>query len=587
MKTAGAGTQTIVNEQSKSIWKKPWKGPRALLLWFALLACSVFVEVFSIGWLLSGNPSHLMDLVMLAMAMAVGIALIAMLASVIVRWLFCWCNLRRVLFGIACVATLLALFYAEEDWRGKHAWQSYTREWEARGDKFDLVSLAPKPVPDDQNFALTPLLKPALDFTRVDGKPQWRDSNALTHLQSIGAELAPYGRPNDHLVLGKLDQGTFADLEACRNFYRGNTNYPQPATPGTAANDILVALGKYDAEVKELREAAATRPYCRFPIEYDYDMPAAILLPHLSRIKALSILVQLRAIAELEADRSSEAFEDLKLGFRLSDSIREEPIVIDHLVRIATLGIQLQGLREGLVRHRWSDAQLAELEKYLAALDLFKEYKHAMRGERAFATGILEWVLRQGVKFDASGVFGGDDYTPPLGRSLNFMPSGGYYQNMLTIYRLHEKFTLASVDEQQHRAFPEITANEDQVLNQMRMTPYNIFSKLLFSALGGVTVKNARMQTLVDAARVACAAERYRLANGQLPDTLDALVPRFIEKIPNDVIDGNPLRYRKKADGSYIVYSVGWNQTDDGGTLAWTTGKPPSINIRKGDWVWQ
>ncbi len=75
----------------------------------------------------------------------------------------------------------------------------------------------------------------------------------------------------------------------------------------------------------------------------------------------------------------------------------------------------------------------------------------------------------------------------------------------------------------------------------------------------------AKDQTYVDAARVACALERYRLADGQLPEKLEALVPRYLAKIPNDVIDGQPLRYRLESDGNYVIYSIGWNQTDDGG----------------------
>jgi hypothetical protein len=95
------------------------------------------------------------------------------------------------------------------------------------------------------------------------------------------------------------------------------------------------------------------------------------------------------------------------------------------------------------------------------------------------------------------------------------------------------------------------------------------------------------MQTYVDEARLACALERYRSANGKLPETIEALAPRFIEKIPNDVIDGQPLRYRVKAGGNYVIYSIGWNETDDGGEVVWTSGKTPTVDIAKGDWVWQ
>jgi len=66
---------------------------------------------------------------------------------------------------------------------------------------------------------------------------------------------------------------------------------------------------------------------------------------------------------------------------------------------------------------------------------------------------------------------------------------------------------------------------------------------------------------------VACALERYRLANGEYPETLDALQPRFIETLPHDVIGGQPLKYHPTDNGQFALYSVGWNGTDDGGAV--------------------
>ncbi len=46
-------------------------------------------------------------------------------------------------------------------------------------------------------------------------------------------------------------------------------------------------------------------------------------------------------------------------------------------------------------------------------------------------------------------------------------------------------------------------------------------------------------------ARMAIALERYRLAHGEFPESLDALAPQFMEKIPHDIINGQPLHYRR------------------------------------------
>ena len=97
------------------------------------------------------------DFILPALGLSAGLALLLMGVVCFLRWSCSWRNLRRLFFGIVCFVTLIALFYAEENWRGKWAWKNYQRAAEARGEKLDLAALAPPPVPDDQNFAMTPL----------------------------------------------------------------------------------------------------------------------------------------------------------------------------------------------------------------------------------------------------------------------------------------------------------------------------------------------------------------------------------------------------------------------------------------------
>ena len=68
------------------------------------------------------------------------------------------------------------------------------------------------------------------------------------------------------------------------------------------------------------------------------------------------------------------------------------------------------------------------------------------------------------------------------------------------------------------------------------------------------------------------------------PKPLGALVPEFIEPLPHDIINGEPLKYRRTDDGQFVLYSVGWNGRDDGGAVAFKFDRPDS---EKGDWVWR
>ena len=86
-------------------------------------------------------------------------------------------------------------------------------------------------------------------------------------------------------------------------------------------------------------------------------------------------------------------------------------------------------------------------------------------------------------------------------------------------------------------------------------------------------------------AQVACGLERYHLAHGEYPESLDALAPQFIEKLPHDIIGGQPLHYRRMDNGKFLLCSVGWNETDDSGQVV--LKEDGSVDREKGDWVWQ
>jgi hypothetical protein len=66
------------------------------------------------------------------------------------------------------------------------------------------------------------------------------------------------------------------------------------------------------------------------------------------------------------------------------------------------------------------------------------------------------------------------------------------------------------------------------------------------------------------ARQTAFAVERYRLAEGHLPSSLDVLVPTYLNAIPDDPFNAKPLKYRLRQPG-YVIYSVGEDQTDEGG----------------------
>lgn len=285
--------------------------------------------------------------------------------------------MRWGLIALAALATLIAVFYTEEDWRGRRAWENYKREMEAKGETFDWQSFAPPAVSDDLNLFNAP------NFKRlIDG--YWPNTDIAHRLS-----LSIYG--DDDSVTwptnGNWVKGTTTDLASWQQYYRAlavKTNqFPVAPQPQTPAADVLLALSKYNSTIDQLREAAR-RPDSRLPLNYDQGIgvTSGELLPYLVFLKRSAQLLQLRSIAELQNGESEMALEDIKLMLRLNDSIRNEPFLIAHLVRIAVVSIALQPIWEGLAQHRWTDIQLAALQDALAKMDFLQDYEFAMRGKQ-------------------------------------------------------------------------------------------------------------------------------------------------------------------------------------------------------------
>jgi hypothetical protein len=75
----------------------------------------------------------------------------------------------------------------------------------------------------------------------------------------------------------------------------------------------------------------------------------------------------------------------------------------------------------------------------------------------------------------------------------------------------------------------------------------------------------ARRLALTRSAIAIIAAEQYRRGNGgAMPDSLESLVPTYLDALPVDPYSGNPLRYHREAD-RLVIYSIGENRRDDAG----------------------
>jgi hypothetical protein len=510
-------------------------------------------------------------------------------------------------FLVLIVAVVAAvLFYAEEDWRGKWAWERHRRQLEAAGISLTPSTYVPPMVPDDENFAMTPLLAPLFAF--VPGTQQWRDTNALGQVNGfaprfnaassiVGSTKGPH---SNSWIRARTDLVRWytAFLQGTNRVNKWKELVLPNASVAEAAGGLLAGLAEADTVLEELQEAAH-RPHARFNLRYEEENPAAILLPHLAALKHVCQILQLRASAALALGQTEQASNDVNLILYIANATCNEPILITHLVRRAELQMAIQPLAEGLAEKRWSERQLGQVQERLEQFNLCAEMKRALEGERALlGCPIIESMRRSPDKYRLFSELGESSGSPTTGLDLRGLlwvavPSGWFYLEELNYSRTFQDHLLPVIDVSNRVIKPaETDKAAAQVSALTSNTPvslllhHRVFSGLLLPGLNGVFQKTAFAQCGLDMAIMACALERYRLAHGELPQNLELLVPQFVAHPKHDVINGQPLRYRRLESGGYLLYSVGWNGTDDGGKIG-LAKNGEGLDLNQGDWVWR
>jgi hypothetical protein len=324
---------------------------------------------------------------------------------------------------------------------------------------------------------------------------------------------------------------------------------PLPDESKRAVAECLVA----NKECLDLIAQATALPESRYPFAVSTALTGT--LPHLARIRGLTRLQLLEVIYKAQTDDMAGATDSAIRLMRLGETLKNEPILISQLVRLACHSMAFDSVDELLNRGPSTEERLKALQEQVRALDDSEAMHRAFAGERCFVT-------------DTSYKYGGgmNDVL------LQFFR--GSTTRILT--RAVDASRLPSVD----RRIQLQQIEQSIPTPGKRGVPFflNPLASILFPAWTGTVDAFDRDAAQLRVAATAIAAERYRLANGMLPDTLDALVPTYLESVPVDPFDGKPLRYIRHEVG-YTVYSIGIDLKNDQGA------EPPKGNAKVGDIV--
>jgi len=338
--------------------------------------------------------------------------------------------------------------------------------------------------------------------------------------------------------------------------------------PGSAA-ELLARIAVLEPQFAVMRQAFE-RPYVR------------ILGAEEKRFAGFGYLARVldtQAKCHLILGQPEEALRDLTLLKDLCRLVEDPPGsrsgMLAMLLRAALTAIDIGTISDGLSSHAWSEPQLAALQDQLKNINFVSDMRQVMLGGPARVSHYYPTVTA----FNLGELyFGGFLWPSNAWTSLkatvvgHLIPRGWVYQNMVQVANGYVALADGS-DSAGQRVFPKKVDAAGRVPGSHR-SPYNYLAREIMprNSLYGNT---ARVQTHVHEALIACALERYRLAHNAYPETLDVLVPQYLAQVPRDIIGGQPLHYRPTADGKFLLYSIGWNESDDGGNPA-----------DDADWVW-
>jgi hypothetical protein len=361
--------------------------------------------------------------------------------------------------------------------------------------------------------------------------------------------------------------------------------------PPESADDRLARSESLNGEFNTIR-AALKRPYAR--MDGDYTQPYAIPIPNFIMMRALAQTLADRAKCHLLLDHPAAALGDLTLLHDVCHVLEAKPTgqpmtLVAAMIDVAITGLYASTIAEGFQLDAWREPQLIALQQQLAQTDLLPIITESFLDGRAATAASLENIppadwFEQMTKGNGQDVHVLEMLKNPFFAFLLFAPRGWVYQNMVFGAKLHPLFEIG--DTAKHLVLPEIAQRDRKEIDaRSKWSPYSFLRNIANPNFTKAWQTTAHNQTLVDQAQIACALERYRLACGEYPGTLAALASQYIEKVPHDIIGGQPLHYRRSPDGTILLYSIGWNEKDDGGVAGLESNG--NDDLGSGDWVWQ
>jgi hypothetical protein len=328
---------------------------------------------------------------------------------------------------------------------------------------------------------------------------------------------------------------------------RGDRPHPtEPLSP-----DLKALLERYiranSRTLKSLHDAAAITE-CRYPVDFSAGPGGAWML-HIPNVRDGGRLLCLEAVLLAENRDAEGAAKATEAVLHIAQSLEKEPMMISHIVRLATANVGSVALERALNRIEFTAESLVKLQEAFRDVRVEEGLVRAIAENRCSLLGVFE-------------------KPQALNReSFDHLPSVPFL----------EAYAALGLSAREGVIFLDYM---DECLRIAQLPMFERSAALgaieaRFRARKGIFLREARYTTelirratqeavWIGMAVTTLAVERYRLAHAKPPETLGQLVPDYLAAVPEDPFDGAPLRYQRLGRG-FAVYSVGQDGKDDSG----------------------
>ncbi|MBI4557034.1 MAG: hypothetical protein HY706_05565 [Candidatus Hydrogenedentes bacterium] len=292
--------------------------------------------------------------------------------------------------------------------------------------------------------------------------------------------------------------------------------------------------------------------------------------PQLLACRNLVNLLLLDAYVAYRDGRPDDALDTGTLALQFAGHVRDSPTTIGQMIGVAVAAIVTTDLLPEITNDgAFSDEAIA---RYMAAADTAVSRAGLVQSFNGEALAVRQ--IHAGLR--GEGPLNPSD---PRGESLASSSDGVLGRVLVAVYGspffalIHAKDEQASLELMNELVkaseLPCHAAKAHLDLVEQRLETYRSkwgypVTVATVPSLGRNQLTFAEVEAQLKLSKIALALNRYRHAQGQWPADLHALVPAFLPELAEDPFSGNPMIYKLDGD-SYVLYSVGLNQEDDGG----------------------